>query len=209
MAKVGAIILAAGQSSRFAQPKQLVRFQGRTLIEGAVMAAHEGACEPIVVVTGSNSAKIGSALGDKAVSIVENTHWRRGMGSSIRLGMEYLMTTTPDAKAVVLLVCDQPFVTAKIVSDLIAKWSTTGKKIVASSYADTLGVPALFDQSCFKELLYVADEKGAKPVILENADRVGTVLFPEGEIDIDTPNDFASIEPAGVTSQNEQPLSGK
>jgi molybdenum cofactor cytidylyltransferase len=194
MAKVGAIILAAGESSRFGQPKQLIQFGGLTLIGGIIMAAKEAECDPIIVVTGSDSAKIAAALRDKkSVSIIENTHWREGIGSSIRAGMQELINVAPDAKGVVLLVCDQPFVTGKIVSGLIERWSATGKPIAASSYANTLGVPALFDSSCFNDLLRVESDRGAKSLILANPDRVTKMPFPGGASDIDSTLDYEAL----------------
>jgi len=191
MAKVGAIILAAGESSRFGQPKQLIQFGGHTLIAGVIMAAKEAKCDPIIVVTGSDSAKIAPELKDeKSISIIENTHWREGIGSSIRTGIQHLNKIAPDTKAVVLLVCDQPFVTGKIVSRLIKRWIVTSKPIAASSYANTLGVPALFGSSCFNELLRIENDHGAKSVILANPDRVTEMPFPGGASDIDSAQDY-------------------
>jgi molybdenum cofactor cytidylyltransferase len=73
---------------------------------------------------------------------------------------------------------------------LVATHEATKKDIVASSYADTVGVPALFDRSCFPELLSLGDETGAKSIILQNPGRVAQVAFPEGAMDIDTWEDW-------------------
>jgi molybdenum cofactor cytidylyltransferase len=192
---VGAVILAAGESSRFGQPKQLVQFRGRALIDNVVDAAKKASCDPIIVVTGSDSAKIIAALKDnKVISTIENRRWRVGMGSSIRAGMRHLIKIASETRAVILLVCDQPFVTASTVAGLIDSWSVTGKSVVASSYVNTLGVPALFDSSCFIELLGLKDDRGAKSVIQSNPDRVAAFPFPEGACDIDTVEDYESLE---------------
>lgn len=186
MADVAAIILAAGGSSRFGRSKQLADFGGISLVQRAVNAATEGGCRPIIVVTGSDSTQVAAALGKSDVRIVENCDWAEGIGSSIRTGVGHLIETEPQTSAVALMVCDQPFVTGKIVSGLIDQWRATGKPIVASSYSNTLGVPALFHHSIFDELLRLRGDTGAKPIILKDSGRVAEIPFPEGEHDIDT-----------------------
>src|SRR5437763_12751430 len=104
-----------------------------------------------------------------------------------------------EVDAAMLLVCDQPFVDATVIKQLISLREKTAKQIVASSYANTLGVPALFDRSCFRELLALDDESGAKAIILSNPERVAELPFPQGEIDIDTMEDweeFKTLEPS-------------
>jgi len=193
MAEVAAIILAAGGSSRFGRVKQLLEFGGITLIERTISAARGAGCNPTVVVTGSDAAKIAEAINFETVSIVENENWNRGIGTSIRNGLQQLIELAPQTKAVVLLVSDQPFVTDEVVTGLIKLWRTQSKPIVASSYSETLGVPALFDASCFDELLQLADDSGAKPIIFKNADRVSDFPFAEGATDIDTPTDYEKL----------------
>jgi molybdenum cofactor cytidylyltransferase len=93
----------------------------------------------------------------------------------------------------VLLTCDQPFLNAAIVRELIAAQEETGKPIVASSYANTLGVPALFHRSCFDALLALPDATGAKAFILSRPGEVASIPFGRGEIDIDTPDDLERL----------------
>ena len=186
MAKVGAVILAAGGSSRFGKPKQLVRFEGRTLLERAIGAAVEGGCRPVVVVVGSDAAAVTAAISDTAVSITENPDWANGIGTTIRAGVQHAHELAPDADAIIILVCDQPLVNDRTVASLIERWVETRKPIVASSYSDTLGVPALFDSSCFGELLQLQGDAGAKSIIVHNRARVTEIAFPEGTHDIDT-----------------------
>ena len=99
----------------------------------------------------------------------------------------------PDVQAILLLVCDQPAVRAPFIERLIATREATKKDIVASSYADTAGVPAIFNRSLFKELLAIGDESGAKSIILQNPGRVAQFAFPEGAIDIDTWEDWEEL----------------
>ena len=210
MRNVGAVILAAGGSSRLGQPKQLLIFRGETLVVRAVRAAEEAGCEPILVVVAENSeaiklaldireSRISSFSGLERVprppppprpAIIENGEWRRGVGTSIRRGLEQLPNIV---EAVVLLACDQPYLDASIVSQLIAARIETGKPIVASSYADTLGVPMLFDRSCFDDLLALPDDSGAKSLMAARPNDIAVIPFEKGAIDIDTPADFQRL----------------
>jgi molybdenum cofactor cytidylyltransferase len=193
MQKIGAVILAAGGSSRFGQPKQLLPFRGKTLIRTIIDAACEAGCSPVVVVIGSNGETIHPEVAHANVLEVRNINWQRGIGSSIRIGVQTLIDQVPDVAAVLLLVCDQPAVRAPFIERLIATREATKKDIVASSYADTAGVPAIFNRSLFKELLAIGDESGAKSIILQNPGRVAQVAFPEGAIDIDTWEDWEEL----------------
>jgi molybdenum cofactor cytidylyltransferase len=201
MRRIAAVILAAGGSSRLGQPKQLLMFRCETLVRRAVRAAAEASCKPILAIVGDygeavrrtldiRDSRISSSSGLEPVVrpiVVENEEWRRGMGTSIRRGLEQL---PKDVEAAVLLTCDQPFLDGSIVRQLIAAHEETGKPIVASSYANTLGVPALFDRSCFDALLALPDDSGAKALIAARPDDVATVNFEGGALDIDTPNDL-------------------
>ena len=193
MQKIGAVILAAGESSRFGRPKQLVQFRGKSLVRRVVDAAKDANCSAIVVVLGSRREQIERELKETAAIVAENEDWRRGIGSSIRVGVESAVNQAPDIEAIVLLTCDQPFLKTDTIERLITTREKTKKAIVASSYSKTLGVPALFDRSCFQELLALDDETGAKTIILSNRERVAELLFPEGKIDIDTAADYEKL----------------
>ena len=200
MQKIGAVILAAGESSRFGRPKQLVQFRGTSLVRRVVDAAKDANCSAIVVVLGSKREQIERELKETDAIVAENKDWRRGIGSSIRVGLESAVNQAPDIEAIVLLACDQPFLKTDTIECLIAMRGKTKKAIVASSYSETLGVPALFDRSCFQELLTLDDETGAKAIILSNRERVAELLFPEGNIDIDTAADYKKLTAQSIVS---------
>jgi molybdenum cofactor cytidylyltransferase len=104
-----------------------------------------------------------------------------------------LIDHAPDVKATFLLACDQPAVNARLIEGMIATFVATKKDIVASSYADTVGVPAFFVRSLFEDLLSLGDEAGAKSIIQQNSTRVAQFAFPEGAIDIDTWDDWERL----------------
>ena len=173
-----------------------------------VDGASKAGCRPVLVVLGnSNRTASGSARGEareheidlvEAISselrktgatIVANPNWKRGIGTSIRAGVQHLIEIAPGVEATVLLACDQPFVDRAVIDGLITLHHETRKPIVAASYAGTLGVPALFDRSRLQDLLGLDDSAGAKSIILSNRDQVAQFAFPEGVIDIDTAED--------------------
>jgi molybdenum cofactor cytidylyltransferase len=201
---IGAVIVAAGSSSRLGQPKQLLRFKGESLVHHIVVAARQAGCSPVIVVIGSNSEKVTGELRSTNAVIVENENWQCGIGSSIRAGVRRLVDHAPELDAIVLLVCDQPGVNADTIRNLINLRETTKKSIVASRYAETLGVPALFDRSLFDELLSLGNEAGAKSIILRNRECVAQLAFPEGAIDIDTWEDWENLNEADHTERSEE-----
>lgn len=191
--KVAAVVLAAGNSSRFGQPKQLAIFQGEPFVRRIVTVAKDSGCAPIVVVVGADAAQIITTLAGSTVSIIENSNWSQGLGSSIAVGVKHAVKTVPDLDAVILLTCDQPFVKSAALRQLIRLHLENGKPIVASSYAETLGVPALFDRSCFAELLQLNGDSGAKRIILARRHDVVPFNFALAGIDIDTPADYERL----------------
>jgi molybdenum cofactor cytidylyltransferase len=107
--------------------------------------------------------------------------------------VQKLIAVQPDLDAVVLLICDQPLVDAGVIAGLKAKHAETKKPIVASAYAETLGIAALFARAYFNELFLLNDELGAKQVILNHRADVAEYSFPEGAIDIDTAEDYEKL----------------
>ena len=194
MLNVGAVILAAGGSSRFGEPKQLLNFHGETLVRRAVRVAIEAGCSRVVVVVGKAGGAIRKELRETPAVIVENHEWPRGLGTSIRRG---LAQQADLVDAVLLLTCDQPLADAALIAQLIAVGKQTRKPIVACRYANTLGVPALFDRSCFEDLLALPDDSGAKSLIKARPADVASILFEDGAIDIDTPEDFQRLAARG------------
>jgi molybdenum cofactor cytidylyltransferase len=193
MPDAGAIILAAGGSRRFGRPKQLLTFQSESLVRRSVRVATEAGIASVAVVAGESIDAIKDEIRETSAAVVENRDWQRGLGTSIRCGLRHLRASVPDLEAVVIIACDQPFVEASIIAALFAEQKRSGKPIVASSYAGTLGIPALFHRSRFEALLALPDDSGAKALIESRPDEVAEVNFEQGAIDIDTPADFERL----------------
>lgn len=190
---VGAVILAAGSSSRMGSPKQILQFRGSTLLRRAAVAALDAGCRPVIVVTGANAELTRRELDGLDVSEVFNTHWATGMASSIRAGVEGLVSANADADAAVVMLCDQPHVTAVVISNLVAAHRNTGSSVVASTYGGSFGVPALFGKDLFAELGRLKGASGAKKVIERHSSVAHFIHFNGGDVDIDTPDDFSRL----------------
>ena len=179
---IGLIILAAGGSTRLGRPKQLLQLNGQTLIRRAATAAVESRCDRVVVVVGSSGEDVKRELDGLAVSIIENPAWQSGMSSSIRAGLSQIL----NHDAVLIMLCDQPFVPADVVDNLIDTYHKTGMPIVASDYGVTRGVPALFSRELFSELVSLTGDEGARRIIVMHPGMVETIAFADGAIDVDT-----------------------
>jgi len=194
--KLAAVLLAAGDSSRFGKPKQLAIFQGEPLVRRGVTAANKAGCAPIVVVLGADAAQITPVLTGLPVSLIENANWSNGVGSSIAVGLKRALGMVADLDAAILLACDQPFVNAAALRRLIQLRVENENPIVASAYAGTLGIPVLFDRSCFGDLLQLRGDSGAKEIIFARRSDVTAFDFPAAAIDIDTAGDYEKLNPA-------------
>jgi molybdenum cofactor cytidylyltransferase len=192
--KVGAVILAAGASTRMGKPKQLLLHGGRTLLRCAVETALASVCHPIVVVIGANAGRVRTELEHLPVLVAENREWAKGMSSSIRRGLETLVASGATLEGAVIMLCDQPFITAAVINELVDAHRRTGKSIVASQYREVRGVPALFSIELFAEIASLRANEGARQVIANHADDVTTVSFAEGIVDVDTPRDYELLE---------------
>lgn len=184
------VILAAGNSSRLGQPKQLLKYKGRTLLQIAIDAADH--CEAVakILVLGANAEEIQNKIELKSVILTINQYWELGMSKSLEVVINKLLKEKPFIDQILVLLSDQPYISSSLLKEIIVTQASSGKGIVACKYEDTLGVPVLFDKKYFEELIDLSGQKGAKKLIYEHNDDLATVFFPEGKIDIDTKGDY-------------------
>lgn len=194
-----AVIPAAGASTRLGQPKQLLRIDGHeSLLRRTARLAVEAGCAPVLAVLGYEAEKMAPELTRLPVEIVVNANWREGMGASLRAGMEAVLRIDPLPDSVLVLVCDQPRLTADHLRTLLARhhaaFGTVHSAITASVYAGRAGVPAIFSSDWFSELARSSADRGARDLIQAQAAGVQRIPWPEGELDLDRPEDLAAIE---------------
>lgn len=192
--RFGAIILAAGASTRMGQPKQLLPLAGQPLLLRAVEVALASSAWPIVVVLGANADSIRPLLARLPVLVVENSAWVEGMASSIRTGIAVLQQFSRSLDAALVALCDQPAFLPAVIERLVAERHATGRSIVAARYQNRNGAPALFCREYFPTLAALTGEEGARSLLNANADRVASVELPELAQDLDTPEDYAAAQ---------------
>jgi molybdenum cofactor cytidylyltransferase len=189
-ATLHAIVLAAGASSRFGSPKQLVRFHRQPLIQRVIAGATELAGAAVSVVLGAYAAEIAATLPPGSVSIIVNREWQEGIASSIRTAVARL----PGAcDGVLLLLADQPLVGSHSLNRLAAAWRRQPRSIIASRYGAVTGVPAIFPRWCFSDLTALRGDQGARILLRRYADHVVRLAHPEAEVDIDYPEDLLNL----------------
>ena len=190
--RIAGVLLAAGESKRLGQPKQLLRWHGRALIEHAAQAALDAGLDPVVVVIGSRADEIRAALRSTAVILVENPRWLEGMSTSLQAGLSALPA---GAVAAILLLVDQPRVSANHLQALVAAYHTSGRPIIVSAFKGRRASPTLFDRSLFDQLMQISGDAGGRSVIQANPDLV-EMIEVENELalmDIDTLEDWQRI----------------
>jgi len=196
---VATILLAAGASQRLGLPKQLLDFQGETLIGRALRLAEEAGAIPVVTVLGAHHEKIGANLRTSNVFPVVNGAWAQGIASSIHAGLRAIESIdTADSAAVsgvLMLTCDQPRLTANHLIGLIGLFEAQSAPTrVASSYAGIQGTPAIFPRSDFADLYALHGDQGARKLFSDTTHTLLTLPFPGGEVDIDLPGDLVHLE---------------
>jgi molybdenum cofactor cytidylyltransferase len=188
---VAIIVLAAGGSQRFGQPKQLVDWNGEPLLRSVVRSGLSANADRVVVVLGAHASECAATLKDLAavglqrIEIVTNESWESGMASSIRAGVE--SAERAGAEAVVLLLADQPYLTTEVINRLLAE--RCASSIVAARYNEVVGPPILFGSSWFEQLKNLKGDEGARQLVRDRTDSIRLIDWPEGAIDLDTEED--------------------
>jgi molybdenum cofactor cytidylyltransferase len=184
---VVAIILAAGSARRFGSIKQLQEFRGDVLVRRAVRTAEQVCGNRTLLVTGNEGQLVADACRPLSGYFVHNEQYKEGMGRSIACAVGAVQTT---AAAILLLLADQPLVTAAHLQALLNLWKASPQSIVASSYAGTVGPPIVFPRRCFAELTDLQGDTGARNILQRHAASVIAVDFADGRVDIDRPEDL-------------------
>ncbi len=193
MNETAILILAAGSSSRMGQSKQLLPWQNKTLLTHAVATALQASPFRVVVVLGADAETHQKILSEQPVETIVNEAWQKGMGASLKAGLRYVEEKYHHLRGVVVMVCDQPFVTSSHLQSLVRKHFDTHKEMVATRYAGILGVPAYFEKAVWSSIYQLGDEEGARKLLAGNAKKSDFVDFEKAKVDIDTPNDYINF----------------
>lgn len=189
--KLDCLILAAGSASRFGGCKLLADWNGQPLISATIAAARALAPEKIVVVGGAFYPQLLQAesllnMGRPNVELMQYRDWQLGMGHSLAFGVNQLITDN----AVLVLLGDQPLVSAQDLQSLYRAWNTNPMQIACANFANTLGVPAIFPAQFKEQLQACSGDRGAKTLLACYAGQLVSVAMPAAEFDVDTQADL-------------------
>lgn len=183
-----AIVLAAGSATRFGSSKQLAEWRGEKLVKRAAVLASKSCGPRTVLVVGHEWHAVQSACQPLSGFFLVNERFEAGIGTSLAQAVRSIRHL---ASAVIVLLADQPKVSAEHVSALIKRWSGDGQEIIASSYANTIGVPALFASASFDKLCALTGDQGARKLLDDQDFVVHRIAFEDAAMDIDTITDLA------------------
>lgn len=186
-AQLGAILLAAGSSSRLGQPKQLIEIEGDPLV--ALQARRLMALQPacVVVVTGAEREQVAERLADLPVTLVHNPDWARGMGSSLACGIRAMPERV---RAALVLLCDQWRVSGDDLQRLVDAWACDPLSAVVADHGDASGPPAILPRALFERLSRLRGDTGAKRILRRWNGTVEKLSLPRAAPDIDTAGDL-------------------
>lgn len=185
-----AAVLAAGSSTRFGSTKQAVELDGLPLVQRAIATATEVCENRVVTVIGHDWATLLQLVTSHPGFVVLNEDHENGLGTSIAAAARACQRC---ADAILLVLADQPLVTAGHLQELIDSWSGADDEIVATAFAGTQGPPVLFPSGAFYSLRSLTGDQGARALFHDRRFSVKTVHFEAAAIDIDTPADLAAV----------------
>ncbi|MFY9553688.1 MAG: nucleotidyltransferase family protein [Blastocatellia bacterium] len=189
---ISAILLAAGESRRMGEFKQLLGFHDKTFVEHCVDNLLAARLDEVVVVTGHRESEVRAALGDRPVRFVKNPQYRSGMSSSIKSGFLALSEGT---KACVLALVDQPHIGTEVIDSLIETHETSNSLVTIPRYEGKNGHPIVLDLSLKEEILSMDPAKGLRQVVAANRGRIVHVEVSNGAVleDFDLPEDYKRL----------------
>ena len=190
---VAAVILAAGGSTRFGQPKQLLPWGGRPLVTHIADTAWSAGLDPVVVVIGAAAESVAPLLASRPFRIVHNYRWETGLSSSLNVAVAAL---PPDVEAALFIPVDQPLITPRLLQRFVETWQTTGAGIVVPQTPEgQRGTPVLFSREFFAELAALSGDVGGRALFAQHADRIARLPVAHARVlsDVDTPEAFEAL----------------
>lgn len=186
---IAAVILAAGESQRMGKPKMLLPFRKSTILENVIAAAVQSNADRVLVVLGSHRQMIESKIKNFPVELTYNRQYKKGMLSSIQQGFRSL---PPDTRAALILLGDQPSVSATLMNDLIALYSNSGFGIILPVQGGRRGHPILVDMKYCDEVYRLDPEIGLRELIHRHPEDIMEMKTSNPDIfqDIDDPQDY-------------------
>jgi molybdenum cofactor cytidylyltransferase len=188
--RIGAVILAAGESRRMGQPKMLLPWKGGTIIRQVCQQVIASGVYEVVVVAGRLVSQIQEQIGDLPVQVVLNPDYEQGeMLSSLQVGLRAIWRTS-DACMVVL--GDQPAIQPAIARDLADYYCQGRGRIVAPSYQQRRGHPLIIDRAFWQPILDLPPGAAPRDILRANEDHIYHHVVNSDSVlrDVDTPDEY-------------------
>jgi len=186
---IDALILAAGPSTRFGSPKQLIPWGSTTLLQHIIEMAAETDVKSTWVVLGASIEQILETVDFRDAGIVENPEWDEGIASSLRVGLDAI-ARQGEADAVLILLADQPLLDPEVVEAILRRYEETGAAAVVPKYRYQRGNPVLIDRSLWSRVMSLEGDQGARTLLQAHPEWVEEVWFSTPmPRDIDTERD--------------------
>jgi molybdenum cofactor cytidylyltransferase len=190
MKNIAILVLAAGKSSRMNGIKQLEKINNKTLLELTLKNIQAVFSSTIYCVLGANSDKIKSEINTNNLEFIKNENFENGLSSSIIAGITYFKKKKYHFDGIFILLADQPAIEVSYLEDMLHLFEQNKDLIIASNYGQKLGVPAIFPQKYFIDLLQIEGDKGAKDFINKRTEEVLCPKQTTNFFDIDTKEDL-------------------
>lgn len=188
---IAGIVLAAGQSTRMGRSKVLLALDGESLVRRMARRALEAGLASVIAVVGRDADRAAAEVADLPCAVAVNAAYAAGMTTSIRCGLGHV---PPEAEAAVILLADQPLVTADQLRRIRAAYEARRPPVVVSSYDGVLGPPTLYRRDLFPELSAARGDGCRKRVIRAHLEAGIVLPFPASHLtDLDTPEDYARL----------------
>ena len=185
---IAILLLAAGDSKRMGEPKQLLKIGQTTMLGKVISNSLKTKADSINVVLGANSKMIIPEL-PKNINIIINEKFGNGLSSSIQKGVENLT----EFDSILVALGDQPFVHSNYFDEMINISVQNPENIIASDYGKYKGVPALFPKRFYSKLLKLSGDKGAKKLLNSSDEPILVLKMPVNLFDVDTPLDYKEL----------------
>lgn len=193
MTNIHALLIAAGESKRMGEPKQLLPWGNKTLMEHQIEVLQKADLQ-ISVVLGANAKLIQKTIEHLKVEIAHNDHWNMGMGNSISCGAKGIHSNKNSYDGILIALVDQPLITSQHFQTMIDRFEPGKNQIIVSkSETGVTGPPVLFDITYLDELMELRGEAGAKPIIKNHQEKVILIPCQSSLEDIDTPEAYQRL----------------
>jgi molybdenum cofactor cytidylyltransferase len=188
---ISAIVLAAGESRRMGETKQLLPWQGKTVLGHLLDTLLTSSVDEVILVLGHEVERVLEKISIREIKVVFNPDYQKGMSTSLRRG---LMATHKDGEAFFVVLADQPALTPEIIHQLIDTFRRVqpGKNIVAPCFRGRRGHPVLFGKKYREEFGGLTGDVGGREILARHPEDILLLEMDTDAvlIDLDTPEDY-------------------